>query len=76
LQPERKAVLDHPVVAMGDVATAQVVALENHGRLSEVKTFFHTTLKVIPGHDAQVGTVTGVLCGAVVVALTMLEYYL
>jgi hypothetical protein len=41
-------VLDHPVVAGGHVALAQVVTLEDHRWLVEIEAIFQNPVLVIP----------------------------
>lgn len=62
-------------MAAGNVATAKVVTFENHRRLFVIETVFETALQIVPGFDAQIGTVAGVFCGAVVSTFAMLQSY-
>lgn len=75
LKSHGNPVLKDPIMAAGNVATAKVVTFENHRRLFVIETVFETALQIVPGFDAQIGTVAGVFCGAVVSTFAMLQSY-
>ena len=64
--------LDHAVVAHGDVAPAHGVALDDVRRLLVVEAVLEAALRVVPRLDAEVGAVTGVLGRARVGAFAVL----